>query len=494
MNIQPTSLSLHENVLVIEWSDGRRLEYDAGELRRNCPCATCNSERSKAGREKGEPLDLAGEVGIRKMSPVGNYAYGIQFSDGHTTGIFTLELLRSLGRSPAMYGKQRVRAAMRHKPVDRVPVMCQLAIGHYLLQTGLAPVDVWYTSEGFARALIALQLRYRFDGILINLLGTDPDWMRYVDRIDTADDGSQTVHFKNGDVARCPADDNAHHFPAGGQRRPTIDEVDPDRIYYDDPHGLGGLKYPFYFGLEPYQPDPDDYWPDYVFRTIDLVVGEVGATVSVHSEVFSPWTQLMELFGYEQALMDLLDEPDKVHAILAAYARGTADLGARQARRGVDAVLISSAFAGGGFISPRQYEQFVLPYEREVVAQIHKEGVPVYTHTCGDIGDRLELMAATGIDGIDTLDPPPLGSIDLEDAKRRVGDRLFFKGNIDPVNTLLSKSRDEVRRDALWRLKVGSPGGGYILSSACSVSPRVPPENLAVLAEASEEFGPPRAG
>jgi uroporphyrinogen decarboxylase len=117
----------------------------------------------------------------------------------------------------------------------------------------------------------------------------------------------------------------------------------------------------------------------------------------------------------------------------------------------------------------------------------------VYTHTCGDIGDRLELLADTGTDGIDTLDPPPLGSIDLEDAKRRVGDRVFFKGNIDPVNTLLKRSREEVRADALWRLKVGSPGSGYILSSACSVSPRVPPENLMALAEASEEFGAPAA-
>ena len=381
---------------------------------------------------------------------------------------------------------------MRHEPVDRVPVMCQLAIGHYLLNTDVTPVELWHTSEGFARALITLQKRYGFDGILINLLGTDPDWMRRVERIETAGDGSQTVYFKNGDTARCPADDNVHHMPAGGRRRPTIDEVDPGRIYYDDPHGLGGLKYPFYFGLEPYEADPDDYWPDYLWRTIDLVLDQVGRTVSVHGEIFSPWTQLMELLSYEQALYCIMDDPKQVHAILAAYTRGTADLGARQARRGVDAVLISSAFAGGGFISPRQYEEFVLPYERAVVQKIKHEGVPVYTHTCGDIGDRLELMAETGIDGIDTLDPPPLGSIDLEDAKRRVGDRIFFKGNVDPVNTLLSKPREEVRKDALWRLKVGSPRSGYILSSACSVSPRVPPENLTVLVEASEEFGTPR--
>jgi hypothetical protein len=387
-----------------------------------------------------------------------------------------------------MDGKERIRRAMRHEPTDRVPVMCQLAIGHYLLNTDIQPAELWFTSEGFARALVTLQRRYGFDGILINLPGRDPDWMREVVRIETAPGGSQMVFFRNGDVARCPADDNVQHLPAGGLRRPGIEEVDPEKLYYDDPHCVGGLKYPFYFGIEPHAADRSAWWPEYIFRTLDLVRAEAGEAVSVHAEIFSPFTQLMELFGYEQALMDLIDEPQRCRAILAAYTAGAADLGVRYAQRGADAVLISSAFAGGGFISPRQYQQFVLPYETEVVRAIHQQGVPVYTHTCGRLGDRLELLADTGTDGIDTLDPPPLGSVDLEDAKRRVGHRVFFKGNIDPVNTLLKKSREEVRRDALDRLRVGSPGSGYILSSACSVSPRVPPENLTVLVEASREF------
>jgi len=396
----------------------------------------------------------------------------------------------------AMNGKERIAAAMRREPVDRVPVMCQLSMGHYLLNTDVSPVDLWFTSEGFARAAVTLQRRYEFDGILINLPGRDPRWMRHVDRIEAAGDGGQTVHFRCGDRADCPADDNVQHTRAGGNRRPTLDRIEPDELFYDDPHCLGGLKYPFYFGLEPRRPDRGDYWPDYFFRTIDRVLEEVGPSVSVHSEVFSPWTQLLELLGYEEALLATLDDPGKCHAILEAYTRGTVDLAVRQARRGVDAVLISSAFAGAGFISPRQYEQFVLPAEREVAARVKDQrvkehSVPVYTHTCGEIGDRLEMMVATGIDGIDTLDPPPLGSVDLEDAKRRVGDRVFFKGNVDPVHTLLKKSSRQVLDDATWRLQVGSPGGGYILSSACSVSPRVPPENLAALVEASRAFGTP---
>ena len=86
--------------------------------------------------------------------------------------------------------------------------------------------------------------------------------------------------------------------------------------------------------------------------------------------------------------------------------------------QGVDAILISSAFAGAGLISRDDYETFVLPYEARVIDEIHRDypDVPVYTHTCGAIGDRLDLMLQTGSQGIDTLDPPPLGTVELEEA------------------------------------------------------------------------------
>ncbi|NCO33086.1 MAG: hypothetical protein AUJ92_15030 [Armatimonadetes bacterium CG2_30_59_28] len=389
-----------------------------------------------------------------------------------------------------MNSKHRIAHAMKHQPVDRVPVMCQLSIGHYLLSTAISPSELWYTSEGFATALIELQRRYRFDGILINLPGSSPEWRADVERIERDEKGDETIYWKNGDQAWCPHDDNVHHIRSKNLDRPDIEDVDPDKCYYNDPHCVGGLKYPFYYGLHPCTPDLGDYFPDYLFRTIDRVVLEVGDTVSVHGEIFSPFTQLMELFSYEEGLINLITHPDKCKAILAGYTRGCITYARRQIEHGVDAILMSSAFAGGGFISPHQYEEFVVPWEFEVNSQIKETGIPVYTHTCGEIGDRLEAMTLTGLDGIDTLDPPPLGTVNLVEAKKRVGERVFFKGNIDPVNTLLSKSREDVRQDALWRLQVGSVGSGFILSSACSVSPRTPPENLGALAEASEEFGP----
>jgi len=87
------------DTLVIQWSDGQRRRYPLVELRRHCPCATCvnqspSSEAEAGSGDDGQPAALA----IRQMAPVGNYAYKIVFSDGHSTGIYPLPLLRSLGQ------------------------------------------------------------------------------------------------------------------------------------------------------------------------------------------------------------------------------------------------------------------------------------------------------------------------------------------------------------------------------------------------------------
>ena len=70
-----------------------------------------------------------------------------------------------------MNSRERIALSIRHKEPDRVPVMCQLALGHYLLNTQTPPHELWYSSEALADAMVALQRRYRFDGILVNMPG-----------------------------------------------------------------------------------------------------------------------------------------------------------------------------------------------------------------------------------------------------------------------------------------------------------------------------------
>jgi DUF971 family protein len=102
MELRPQKLELRgQNRLYIEWSDGQKREITVSALRKACPCATCREKRAQPpAPTTGLPvlsLAEARPLAILGMKPVGNYAYSISFSDGHDTGIFTLEFLRELG-------------------------------------------------------------------------------------------------------------------------------------------------------------------------------------------------------------------------------------------------------------------------------------------------------------------------------------------------------------------------------------------------------------
>lgn len=98
-------------------------------------------------------------------------------------------------------------------------------------------------------------------------------------------------------------------------------------------------------------------------------------------------------------------------------------------------------------------------------------------------------MLETGTNGIDTLDPPPLGTCELEEAVPQIKGKAFIKGNLDPVNTLLYGDEDKVKQAVEHRLQVAKPGGGYILSTACSVAPAVRPELLEYMSTLARELG-----
>jgi len=83
--------------LLIEWNDGHRSVYTWQHLRNNCPCAGCREEREKPP----DPFRILKPSELVPLAPtsmprVGRYAYKIVWSDGHDTGLYTLEHLRSL--------------------------------------------------------------------------------------------------------------------------------------------------------------------------------------------------------------------------------------------------------------------------------------------------------------------------------------------------------------------------------------------------------------
>ncbi len=86
----------------IAWNDGAECVATPRLLRDACPCASCREKRAETVGAAGAgllqvltPEEIA-PLTITGMSPVGQYAYKITFSDGHDSGIYTLEYLREL--------------------------------------------------------------------------------------------------------------------------------------------------------------------------------------------------------------------------------------------------------------------------------------------------------------------------------------------------------------------------------------------------------------
>ena len=94
MNIEPRGIKqLGPARLGISWSDGHESEYEVRNLRLLCPCASCIHEWTGESilDKRAVPLD----VKPLEIKPVGRYALQFFWSDGHNTGIYSFELLRS---------------------------------------------------------------------------------------------------------------------------------------------------------------------------------------------------------------------------------------------------------------------------------------------------------------------------------------------------------------------------------------------------------------
>ena len=105
---KPASVKVHVSSgagVDITWSEGHSSHFDFAYLREQCPCAMCNDEREKKralGEQVAPPPPSAllplykPKLTARAAHAVGNYALRIDFNDGHSTGIYSFDFLRTI--------------------------------------------------------------------------------------------------------------------------------------------------------------------------------------------------------------------------------------------------------------------------------------------------------------------------------------------------------------------------------------------------------------
>ena len=264
-----------------------------------------------------------------------------------------------------MTPRERVLTAMGLGVPDRVPVMCQMATGHILLQSGVDPVAEATESDAFAESLWRMREQYDFDGILIHKPGRQPAWLIDGTERRRCSQGWE-FHDPDGSFVRVQTDDDPVFFPPPDFTWPTVDEIDPD-----DPLGFfegGLLRWHLWKGTHSYH--EVERIPEYWYGCIDRLKQKSGGRYSLHGETRAPFDHVLSLVSAPNLMMALIDHPDQVHRLMAWATRSSIAWSIAQIRRGCDAIKISSPWVGRKFISPRHYDEFVVPYERQLIEAI----------------------------------------------------------------------------------------------------------------------------
>jgi uroporphyrinogen decarboxylase len=180
----------------------------------------------------------------------------------------------------------------------------------------------------------------------------------------------------------------------------------------------------------------------------------------------------------------LYARPDLMHRILEVNARAVAAYLNAQIESGAQAVMLFDTW--GGALSHAAFHEFSLNYLQSVLSAVHRshdgQVVPRLVFTKGG-GLWLESLAGIGADcvGLDW-------TIDIGNARKRVGREVALQGNLDPG--VLFAGPEQVRAETANILAGFGSGGGHVFNLGHGVSQFTPPENVSALVDAVHELSP----
>ncbi len=180
----------------------------------------------------------------------------------------------------------------------------------------------------------------------------------------------------------------------------------------------------------------------------------------------------------------LYQRPDLMHHILEVNAVAVTDYLNAQIEAGAQAVMIFDTW--GGMLSHRAYKEFSLAYMARVVEGLKKQNegrrVPNVLFTKGG-GLWLEDMAATGCDALG-LD----WTIEIGNARKRVGDKVALQGNFDPL--CLMGSEDSIVKEVGAILESYGNGSGHVFNLGHGINQHTPPESVDLLLNTVRKTSP----
>ncbi len=338
-------------------------------------------------------------------------------------------------------GYERIRAVFDGKWPDKVPIM----LHNFMMaarEAGYSMAQYRSDPDKIARAFIRAVEVYGYDGILVD--------------IDTA-----TLAGAVG----IPVD-----FP----------EYEPARSNRGNITSLEMVR-----DLEPVDISRYEYVRNWL-EAVRLIKNHFGDEIFIRGNCDqAPFSLSSMMRSPQEWMMDLSDAGNR-HLVfgLLEYCTGVTSQFIRlMSETGAHMVSNGDSPAGPELISPQMYEEFALPYEKRVVEEAHRLGLPYGLHICGDTSLIIRKMLETGTDAVE-LDY----KTDIELVHSVCRNRVVFIGNIDPSGVIALGTADTVRSSVRNLLEVYGDSPRFILNAGCAIPPTTRPENIEALIETARSF------
>ena len=234
-------------------------------------------------------------------------------------------------------------------------------------------------------------------------------------------------------------------------------------------------------------PDPEQEL-QYVMNAVRTIRKNLQGEVPLIGFSGSPWTLATYMIegGSSKAFTKIkkmaFSEPKALHLLLDKLADSVILYLNAQIAAGAQSVMVFDTW--GGVLSPRDYQDFSLQYMHKIVDGLTRENdgrkVPVTLFT-KNAGTWLESIAATGCDGVG-LD----WTIDIDNAKARIGDKVALQGNMDP--SMLYASPERIEQEVQTILAGFGEGSGHVFNLGHGIHLDVPPENAKVFVDAVHKY------
>jgi MtaA/CmuA family methyltransferase len=215
-------------------------------------------------------------------------------------------------------------------------------------------------------------------------------------------------------------------------------------------------------------------------RAVELLRARVGADKFVEGWVEGPCAEGSDLRGINRLMIDFSDDPEFVRDLFARVVHNALAFARPQIEAGADIIGVGDAAAS--LVGPRIYEQFVWPFEKQLVDGIHALSGRVRLHICGNTRRILDGMGRLGCEIADIDYPAP-----LEEARAKTGPAQVLAGNLHPVKAIRDGTPESVR--AGLGQCYAAAGPRYIVAAGCEIPRGTPPENVHAMVEFARASG-----